>query len=235
MCLESAEDGLVWECFFGLIVNDVASKENHVALLVVDEFDDGFHILFVTIVEGAQMDVGEEGNAVAVECVGKVAEVEHLLVDHESASPFEIAIAEDDECAERKSHGKDAEVTSGSWLVAVDEDGDAIKDGKYHLRNSNDKEDENETPHSRLVSGPHVVRAIDDEEIDEKENAWQEEKQQRGMMNERRGMAKALPGECCLQIERQFSCLWCVGYGIHSLLNPMTEVHEINVRVGEDE
>ena len=125
------------------------------------------------------MDVGEEGNAVAVECVRKVTEVEHLLMNDESAAPLEIAIAEDDECTERKSHRKDAEIATGCWLVAVDEEGDAIEDGKYDLRYGDEQEDEDEPPHSWLVNGSHVVGAIDDEEIDEKENAWQEEKKQR--------------------------------------------------------
>lgn len=48
-------------------------------------------------------------------------------------------------------------------------------------------------------------------------------------------MAKTLPGEGGLDVEWLFSCLWCVGYGIHSLLNPMAQIHEIDVRVGEDE
>ena len=176
-CLEGAEEGHVRKCFFGFVVDEVACKENHIALLVVDEIDDGFHILFVPIVKGAEVYVGEEGYAVAVECVGKIAEVEHLLMHNESAAPFEIAVAEDDEGAERKCHSKDAEIATcckrGVRNVAIDEECDAIKDGENRFRHSDEKEDENESSYRHLMGSPHVVCAINDDEVDEKENAWQ--------------------------------------------------------------
>ena len=197
VCLESAKSGFIRQGFFCFVIHEVACKENHIALLVVDEVDDGFNVLFVSIVERAEVDVRKESDAVSVEFFWKIAEIEHLLVHHEAAAPFEKAITKDDDGAKGECHGKDAKITTNRWLPASNGNTDAISDGEKHLRYRDEEEDEYEKPYRSLMIGTHVVGAIDDEEIKEKENGWEQKNERRN--GEEGGLAQVLPRESCLQ------------------------------------
>ena len=197
VCLESTKSGFIRQGFFCFVIHEVACKENHIALLVVDEVDDGFNVLFVSIVERAEVNVRKESDAVSVEFFWKIAEIEHLLVHHKTTAPFEKAITKDDDGAKGECHGKDAKITTNRWLPTSNGNTDTISDGEKHLRYRDEEEDEYEKSDRSLVIGTHVVGAIDDEEIEEKKNGWEQKNERRN--GEEGGLAQVLPCEGCLQ------------------------------------
>jgi hypothetical protein len=79
----------------------------------------------------------------------------------------------DDDGAKGECHGKDAKITTSRWLPTSNGNTDTISDSEKHLRYRDEEEDEYEKPDRSLVVGTHVVGAIDDEEIKEKENGWE--------------------------------------------------------------
>ena len=151
----------------------------------------------MSIVERAEVDVRKESDAVSVEFFWKIAEIEHLLVHHEAATSFEKAITKNDDGTKGECHGKDAKVTTNRWLPASNGNADTISDGEKHLRYRDEEEDEHEKSDRSLVIGTHVVGAIDDEEIKEKKNGWEQKNERRN--GEEGGLAQVLPREGSLQ------------------------------------
>ena len=56
--------------FCTLMVDKVAGKKDGVALLSIDEVNDGTSVTFMSIAKGADMKIGELGDAVTIKLFG---------------------------------------------------------------------------------------------------------------------------------------------------------------------
>ena len=124
-----------------MMVDKVVGKKDGVALLSIDEVNDGTSVTFMSIAKGADMKIGELGDAVTIKLFGQVGEVEGLLVYDVVASPNEIAETEQGNGKEGKCHAHDAEDADEEAVVAlsglgtpcdesVDQVPDAVQDHK---------------------------------------------------------------------------------------------------------
>ena len=77
--------------FGTLVVDKVACEEDGVTLLGVDKVNDTTHIALVSIAHGANVQIRELGNAIAVKLLRQIREVECLLVNNVVVASDEIA------------------------------------------------------------------------------------------------------------------------------------------------
>ena len=175
--------------FCTLMVDKVARKEDGIALLGVDEVNDGSYIGFVPIAQRTDVEVGELRNAVAFELGRKVCKVERLTMDDVVMTSVEIADAEDAESKESQCHGEDAEETHEDAVVVffrvsgttchqpVDGVSCPVEQHEEGFRCTNGKEKEHENADPRLMLRLHIARTDDDDGSDGKKRGWKKPRQ----------------------------------------------------------
>ena len=156
-----------------LVVDEVACEEDGVALLGVDEVNDGACVFFMPVAQGADVHVGELCDAVAVELFGQVGEVEGLLMDDIVVASDEVAEGEECDGKECDGHGNDADDAHEEAVVAVagfhsscdhpvDALSDAVDDHEEGFGGTEEEEGVHVDADPCLMLRKHVVAGDDD-------------------------------------------------------------------------
>lgn len=197
--------------FCALVIDKVAREKDGITMLGIDEVNDGADITFVSVTHGADMKVGELGDAIAVELLGQVGEIESLLMDDILVASDEIAVSEQGDGEERECHADDAEDAHEDAVVAltrflsscyypIDEMSDAIYHHEEGFGGTKEEEHIHVDADPCLMLWTHVVAGDDECSGNGQCQGWHEPQE-------------AQP----------------------SLLGPVVDVHPVDVQVGQDQ
>ena len=79
--------------FLRLPVHQIARKNNHIRVLVIDQIRDALHFNFMSTTEGSDMEVGELHNLLAIKRGRQIEESYCLLMHLITKTPQIVAIA----------------------------------------------------------------------------------------------------------------------------------------------
>ena len=174
--------------FCALMIDKVSCEENGITMLGIDEVNNRANVCFMSVSHRADMHVGELNDAITVELLGQIGEIESLLMDDILVASDEIAVSEQGDGEECKCHADDAEdayekaVVSFARLLSssnhpIDEMPDTIHHHEESFWGTEEEEHIHVDADPCLMLRTHVVAVDDDCCGKGDDNRWQEPRQ----------------------------------------------------------